>query len=129
MSMRDDDFSDPTDLEAEGMPAVEDPPPGLEDAYNQVEGIFPPRDRPLGADEWGTTAEEVRSQEPLADRVLREEPEAFGSGADDGQVGRLVELDQGVAGRDWERDPLATEVDDTDGMSAEEAAMHITDNP
>jgi hypothetical protein len=44
-------------------------------------------------------------------------------------VGRLIEPDQGVAGLDHERDPVAGLTEDDDGLSAEEAAMHITDLP
>ena len=118
-----------SDFEAEGMPAVEDQPPGLEDDYNQIEGTMPPGDVPVGADEFGVTAEEQRSQEPLAERVRREEPEFVGGGTGDALKGRLVEPDQGVAGLDHERDPIAGLTDDDDGLSAEEAAMHITDLP
>ena len=42
---------------------------------------------------------------------------------------RLVEPDQGVAGLDYERDPVAGLTEDDDGLTAEEAAMHITDLP
>jgi len=117
------------DFEAEGLPAIEDPPPGLEDDYNQVEGMMPPRDFPLGAEEFGITGEEERLQEPLADRVLREEPDLLVDTLEDDRVGRLIEPDQGVAGLDYERDVIASEADDADGLSAEEAAMHITDLP
>ena len=52
------------------------------------------------------------------------------TGAPDELVGRLVESDQGVAGLDKERDPVATvATDEDDGLSAEEAAMHVTDRP
>ena len=128
MSMRDDEFS-PTDLEAEGLPAIEDQPPGLEDDYNQAEGMMPPRDYPLAVEEFGITADEERRDEPLADRVRREEPDVIPVGADEELQGRLVEPDQGVAGLDHERDAIATDVADADGLSAEEAAMHITDTP
>ena len=124
--MRDDEFS-ATDLEAEGLPAIEDQPPGLEDDYNQVEGMMPPRDHPVAAEDFGVTAEEERMQEPLAERVLREEPDIM-DGLDD-SVGRLVEPDQGVAGLDDEATSIASDSADTDGMSAEEAAMHVTDTP
>ncbi len=125
MSMHDDDL----DLEAEGIPAIEDPPPGLEDGYNQYEGMMPPRDYPVGAEEFGITAEEERLQEPLAERVLREEPDVMVDDVDDDSVGRLVEPDQGVAGLDHERDAIASVAGDSDGLTAEEAAMHITDLP
>ena len=124
--MRDDEFS-PTDLEAEGLPAIEDQPPGLEDDYNQVEGMMPPRDYPVAAEDFGITAEEERMQEPLAERVLREEPDVM-DGLDD-SVGRLIEPDQGVAGLDDEATSIASDSADTDGLSAEEAAMHVTDTP
>lgn len=117
------------DFEAEGIPAIEDPPPGLEDDYNQVEGMMPPRDYPVGAEEFGITPQEGRLQEPLADRVLREEPDVMADTLDDGSVSRLVEPDQGVAGLDTERDAIAAESYDSDALSAEEAAMHITDLP
>jgi hypothetical protein len=128
MSMRDDHLS-PTDLEAEGLPAIEDQPPGLEDDYNQLEGMMPPRDYPLGVEEFGITAGEERQDEPLALRVTREEPDIIPLGAEEEPLGRLVEPDQGVAGLDHERDAIATDVADADGLSAEEAAMHITDTP
>lgn len=124
--MRDDEFS-ATDLEAEGIPAIEDQPPGLEDDYNQVEGMMPPRDHPVAAEDFGITPEEERMQEPLAERVLREEPDVM-DGLDD-SVGRLVEPDQGVAGLDDEATSIASDSADTDGLSAEEAAMHVTDTP
>ncbi|MBW3669224.1 MAG: hypothetical protein KY443_08430 [Actinobacteria bacterium] len=124
--MSTDDF-DPNDLEAEGIPAIEDAPPGLDDAYNQVEGMMPPRDHPVGAEEFGITPEEERMDEPLADRVRREEPETMPG--DDTGVGRLVEPDQGVAGLDDEPTNIAGDSADNDGMSAEESAVHITDTP
>lgn len=116
------------DLESEGIPDIETPPPGLEDDYNQIEGMIPPGDEPLGVEEFGITPEEERMQEPLADRVLREEPDVLPRGGDE-LLGRLIEPDQGVAGLDRERDPVAGLTDDDDGLSAEEAAMHITDLP
>jgi hypothetical protein len=65
-----------------------------------------------------------------------EDLEAAVEGAPDGPLsapdelaGRLVEPDQGIAGRDKERDPVASETTDDDGLSAEEAAMHVTDRP
>jgi hypothetical protein len=63
-----------TDWDAEGATPVEDLPPGI-DAESAVEGAFPPRDQPLGSEEWGTTAREQLVGEPLAERVKREEPD------------------------------------------------------
>jgi hypothetical protein len=115
---------DPRDLEAEGLPAVEDQPPGVSDL---LDGIVPPRDQPLVAGGDGVTAAEQRSGETVSQRAAREMPE--GREEDDDAVGRLVQPDQGVAGLDGEPDELATEVPDLDGLSAEEQAIHPTDSP
>ena len=115
---------DPRDLEAEGLPAVEDQPPGVSEL---LDGIVPPRDQPLVAGGDGVTAAEQRSGETIAQRAAREVPE--GEYGDDDTVGRLVQPDQGVAGLDAEPDELATEAPDVDGLSAEEQAIHPTDSP
>jgi hypothetical protein len=47
-----------TDLEAEGLPVLEEQPPGI-DAGTAQEGTFPPPDHPVGADEPGVTAGEA----------------------------------------------------------------------
>ena len=39
-----------------------------------VPDVYPP-EQPIGVDAWGTTAEEERRPEPLADFVQREEPD------------------------------------------------------
>ena len=112
----------PTDMEAEGLPETEDQPPGI-DADNAVEGMMPPRDRPVGVTAWGTTAAEEARGEPLADRVRHEQPDVLH--ADRPVVGRLVAPDAGTA-EDAEAEEVADEErDDTLGLSAEEAAMHI----
>ncbi len=116
---------DPRDLEAEGLPAVEDQPPGVDDL---LEGIVPPRDQPLVSAGEGVTAAEQRNPETLSQRARREIPEG-GYDEEDAPVGRLVQPDQGVAGLDDEPDELATEVADLDGLSAEEQAVHPTDSP
>jgi hypothetical protein len=100
-----------SDLESEGIPDLDSPPPGLEDEYNQVEGMMPPGDR------------------LLYEQERREEPDVL-SRADEYELhGRLIEPDQGVAGLDRERDPVAGMTGDDEALSAEEAAMHITDIP
>lgn len=107
MTLRDEDDFDPTDIEQ----ASEDGMLG---------------EQPMGATEYGVTAEEERTPETLADRVEREEPDVMVGMGEDQSIGRLVEEDQGVAGLDKERDPVATEVGDVAELSAEEAAMHET---
>lgn len=111
----------PSELSAEGIPDLETP-------INEFEGMLPPRDYPQGATEFGVTPEEERQQEPLAERVLREEPDVLPG--DDGAAGRLVQPDLGVVGADVEATEVAGDVGPDDGgFSAEEAAMHITDSP
>jgi hypothetical protein len=131
----------PSSFEAEGIPD-----PGWT-AENQVvtgqqEGtVEPPRDVPLAAEDYGTTAEEMHDGEPLDVRLSREEPDVidlvdrpadesenadtpFSEGAGQG-VGRLVEPDEG-ARTDTEKDMVAADVGtDLGGYSAEEAAMHV----
>ena len=119
-------MSDIGDFEAEGTLPVQDNPPGIS-GDNDIEGAFPPSDAPLGAEEFGVTAHEERRQEPLAERVLREEPDI--EPGDDSSVGRLVEPDHGMVDMDREASAVALESEDDGGLSAEEAAMHITDSP
>lgn len=88
-----------------------------------VEDLEYPPDEPMGVDAYGTTAAEERWDEPIDERVGREEPE-------DGPIGdgmRLVDPDEGAAGDD-EPDAVATAEDASD-LSAEEAAIHLTESP
>jgi hypothetical protein len=117
---------DPRDLEAEGLAAVEDQPPGVSDL---LDGIVPPRDQPLVAGGDGVTAAEQRSGETISQRATREVPEGDDEEEDEEVAGRLLQPDQGVAGLDVEPEELATEVPDLDGLSAEEQAIHPTDSP
>lgn len=99
-----------------------------------------PADRPLEADEYGTTAAEEAAGEPLDLKLSREMPDVdpatattddsdaasqpFPSDPDE-RVGRLVQPDQGTA-EDAEKDEVATSVGtDQGGFTAEERAMHI----
>jgi hypothetical protein len=119
-------MSDIADFETAGTSPVEDNPPGIS-GDNDFEGAFPPGDEPIGVEEWGTTAREEQADEPLAQRVLREEPDY--EPGDDGVVGRLVQPDGGMVDFDREGTEIATMTDDDGALSAEEAAMHITDSP
>jgi hypothetical protein len=117
-----------SDMDAEGIPDLEDP-------INQDEGLIPPRDHPQAVEEFGITAAEERADEPLADRILREEPDfdegAVGQAADDAIGGRLIEPgSEDVDAIDEEKDAVATlATEDEGGLSAEEAAIHLTDSP
>jgi hypothetical protein len=63
-----------SDFEAEGIPDLQDgTPERLWTEDPQEEPL--PGDRPIGVDEYGTTAEERHEGEPLGDRLSRELPE------------------------------------------------------
>lgn len=114
------------DPEAEGLPVTEDNPPGI-DGDNDVEGMIPPGDSPKGAEAWGVTPREEQLDEPLADRVQRELADReYG---DSGDLGRIIEPDQGMVDFDTEERMIGTLTDDDMGMTAEESAMHITETP
>lgn len=135
-------FGEPSDpFEDEGQASAE---PGL--ASKRITGD--PQDdmpvageRPLGVEEYGTTAREESLGEPLDGRLAREEPDLLETappvvsdreGIDnpypadrEEQVGRIVETDEG-AREDTEADAVAFDVGtDEGGFTAEERAMHI----
>ncbi|MST34422.1 hypothetical protein GHK86_17055, partial [Acidimicrobiaceae bacterium USS-CC1] len=67
-------------LDAEGMPEVEDQPPGI-DVETEQDGVFAPRDdrwrRAAGGDPaYPVTAAENRTVEGVAERAERETPDA-----------------------------------------------------
>ena len=114
---------------------------------------YPP-DRPLGVEDPGVTADHGAIGDSLAERVAREEPvELAPPSSDDGAIGHLVEPDLGIGpdlepdlvaalgdedpigamepgdlagGADTLRDVATERIDD---RSAEELAMHITEEP
>lgn len=73
-----------------------------------------PPERPLGVEDYGTTAAEERWDEPLAERIAREEPDV---GTPDAELVRV----------DGEVDDPADELDEA--APAEEAALHVTRDP
>ncbi len=82
---------------------------------DKIEGDYPP-EQPLGADEYGTTPAEEAWDEPLEERIAREEPDV-----------PAPDVDAALAA--VEPDPLA-EYDDSvqehEGPApAEEAALHV----
>ena len=145
-----DDEDQPSNLEGEEDPDVDDP---LDRGYS-------PNDRPQGVNAHGTTAYEESIDETIDERILQEEPapsSAYGrprneSGLDDDRIGgddpdsidaeddwlgdnevgdaragRLVADDEG-AHDDDEKQAWASDVGvDGAGASAEEAAMHVVD--
>jgi hypothetical protein len=120
--------------EDEGIPDTEDQPPGKILSGETPEGMVPPRDHPLGADEFGTTAAEESAGESFARRVAREEPDSLAgvlADDDDGRplAGRLVQPDLGMVDTDDTPEEVADAVPDVVGLSAEEAAMRVETDP
>ncbi len=120
-------------LEEEGIPELEDQPAGKVLSGETSEGLVPPRDYPLGAEEFGTTAAEDAMGETLAQRVAREVPDApVGDGLDDDDeplAGRLVQPDLGVVDVDETAEEVGEAVPDVGGLSAEEEAMRVEREP
>jgi len=100
-------------------------------------------DRWRGANRFGTTLEEQREGETLDDRLAEEEPDTSLDYADDTdedeltrrgyetepRAGRLFAEDEGL-GPDLETDAVAFDAGvDAGGASAEEAAVHVVDDP
>jgi hypothetical protein len=100
-------------------------------------------DRYAGAERFGTTAAEARAGESMDQLLAEEEPDVdpyAGEGDDEDDLvrrgfeqeprsGRLVADDEGT-GEDTEKDSVARDVGiDAGGASAEEAAVHVVEDP
>jgi hypothetical protein len=120
-------------LEDEGVPDLSDALPAKVITGDGQEEPTPPGEAPSASVDFGTTAEEARSGEPLAGRLAREEPDATrlrGDGDDnpypedrEEEVGRLVELREDGTGK--QQDAWAQSVGaDRGGFAPEERAMH-----
>lgn len=114
--------ADWTDVEAEGIPEMDEQPPGI-DADTAGEGMIPPRDHPLGVDEVGVSATEEARGETAAERAARQRPDTLQRLPED-SGGRLVEPSaadpKGEAVGEWERQ-------DTGGVGAEESAIQVVE--
>jgi hypothetical protein len=133
---------DPADpFEEEGLASPDPEYGGKRITGDPQEDMPVPGERPVASTDWGTTAEEEITGEPLDGRLRREEPDVFtraNQPADESpdadnpypedpeeRVGRIVETDEGARGDD-EADAIAYDVGtDQGGFSAEERAMHI----
>jgi len=141
VSSRIGDPSDP--FEDEGL-ASPDPSLGPKRITGDPQDDFVvPGDQPIAVDDYGTTVAEEQVDEPLNQRLAREEPDLSDSGTANGdegadnpypedreeRVGRLVEEDEG-AREDNEGDAVARDVGtDSGGFTAEERAMRIEPGP
>lgn len=140
MTNRIPDPSDP--FEDEGQASQEPGLPGKRITGDPQDDMPVAGDRPVGVNQYGTTAAEEAAGEPLDLRLSRDEPDLFEraatTGADESEdsdqpypvdpeerVGRIVESDEG-ARTDDEASAVANDVGtDEGGFSAEERAMHI----
>jgi hypothetical protein len=109
--------------EDEGIPDLDPTLPEKEATGDAQEGLMlPRRDRSRGAEAHGTTAAEQREGKPVGDRLDEEEPDTEPGERED--AGRLVEEGRGL--HDTEKDAVAVAAeDDTEGMTAEEAAVRV----
>jgi hypothetical protein len=114
-------------LDEEGIPDLEGPLPEKAATGDPQEGTSPPSDRPASLDD-GVTAEEASRPEPLDQRLARELPDRVGP--DDEHELLVAPEDDGdvPGGYDEEKDLVARGVEEEDqGLSAEEAAVHVVD--
>ncbi len=108
--------------EDEGIPALDETPPGVRPSDDDQEIILP-ADRPLAAHDRLTAAEQ-RERESVRTRLAREEPDATPETDEERQTaGRFYE--ETADGVDITREVEATETADRGGLSAEEAAVRV----
>jgi hypothetical protein len=120
------------DLEAEGIPDIEEPIPG-QDVETSDEGMMAPRDHSVAAGSdpaYPNTAAEERAGESVAARARRENPDFgqgdFGRDQESDRSPRLMEPDSDIDEVDVTAEEVADIGEDTDGgLTAEESAMHI----
>jgi hypothetical protein len=94
---------------------------------------YSPPDREPKATRYGTTADEQRAGDSLDQRLAQEVPDVTEDDLDqadaDPRAGRLVAPDEG-AHEDEEADEIATDVGRAgSAASAEEAAVHVVEEP
>jgi len=116
-------------LDEEGIPDLEGPLAEKAATGDPQEGVSPPSDRPASFD-YGITAEEQSRPEPLDVRLAREVPDTEALGAEP-EAGVLVAPDDEALGlEDAEPDLVARAGDGlAENTSAEEAAMHVVEEP
>ncbi len=114
-------------LDAEGIPDLEGPLPEKAATGDPQEGTPPPSDRPAAAD-YGVTADEQSRPEPLDQRLARELPDDARPDAPGVVIVEPEDEDLGLD--DDEKDLVGRDggVPES-GLSAEEAAVHIIDEP
>jgi hypothetical protein len=148
--LRGDQVYQPDDSEVQDDEGVLDPEDTLVDrgVDSPLDEGYSPPERSLGAERYGVTAAEQRAGESLDQRLAEEEPDiaeiwgdGIGDSDDDGEPvdpeageyrsGRLLSHDAGVPLAPGDDADLWAEDVGIDGgaASAEEAAMHVVDDP
>jgi hypothetical protein len=137
--MGDPTYDNAADLDSEGIPVQDEP-------ANDDEGIMVPRDHPRAESHWGTTANEERRGESVALRATQELPEVSADDIDERFADDDADLAGAAAGQLLQPGDEDVDLEDTDpsmvasqgagrrtgdgvALSAEEAAVHITDQP
>lgn len=111
-------------LDAEGIPVLQDTV-----TSDGSEAIPAPAGEPHSLVDVGTTAAEEVRGETLRERLRQEEPE-WRQGGDASRVGQLIEPGAEEGLEDTESNAVGMELSDPDvAQSAEEAAMHVVDEP
>ncbi len=114
-----DEVATSRELAAEGIPDHVDPTPD--------DGFIVPGDEPRAALDYGTTAREAAVDEPLADRVRREQPESRPGSGGPAAAGRLEEPTANAGSPD--KDVTGEQAGDDLGLSAEEEAVRLGSEP
>ena len=110
-------------MDAEGMPVLEDRPPGIDVELDQ-ESVMVPRDHPVAVGDdpaYPTTPAEDRSVEAVAERAERENPDF---GAADTGVGGGVQGAHAVRTGDT-AGQTSVPPDPTAAPGGEESAVHV----
>jgi hypothetical protein len=111
------------ELDEEGIPTLQESA-----TSDGSEELPPPRDHPQAVTDFGTTVAEERRGETLAQRVAREEPDV--TAPPDDTAGPLIDpADEDVDDVDDEASMVGTEADSDQALSAEEAAVHVVEEP
>jgi hypothetical protein len=111
-------------LDEEGVPDLEGPLPEKAATGDPQEGLPPPNEKPRASRDWGVTEAEQRMDEPLDDRLAREEP-------DDDQAPRAEsrEMVQPVPPEgslaDDEKDEIAEAAEPEGAVGPEESAVRV----
>ena len=120
------------DLEAEGIPPIEERIPGR-DVETSDEGMMAPREHSIAAGSdpaYSVTAAEERFPESVEARARRENPEVgqgdFGRDEEAGPAPRLMDPDSDIDEIDVTAEAVGDVAEDSEGgLTAEESAMHI----